>query len=81
LRRNLLRDREVVARLRLVRVGDGGRADFEVALRLRQLLADRGFLRAYQRERVLRGEDVEISDRHAQDQILPRLAENGLPPA
>ena len=66
---------EVVARLRLVRVGDGRGADLEVALRLRELLGDRDLLRAMKCEVVLRGEHVEVGLRHAHDQVLRRLAE------
>ena len=35
---------QVITRLRFVGVGDGGVADLEIALGLRQLLADRGLL-------------------------------------
>src|SRR5207237_5116348 len=81
LRRDFLRDDQVVARLRFVRVGDGCGAALEVALRLRELLGDRRLLRAHEHQRVLRGQYVEIGLRRAHGQVLARLCEGrfGLP--
>jgi len=64
-----------------VRVGDGRRADLEIALGLSELLGNRRFLRARERERVLRREHIEVGLRHPHDEILARLAEGrlGLP--
>ena len=78
LARDLLGDREVVARLRLVRVGDGRGPDLEVALRLRELLGDRDLVGADEVEVVLRGEHLEVGLRHAHDEVLRRLPELGL---
>ncbi len=76
-RRDLLRLRQVVARLRLVRVRDGRGADLEIALGLRQLLGDRHLLPANQAQRILRREHLEIGHRHAHDQVLGGLGEDG----
>jgi hypothetical protein len=45
-------------------------ADFEIALRLLELLPDRGFLRFRESDAVLRKQHVEVSLGHAQDEIL-----------
>jgi hypothetical protein len=76
--RDLLRDHQVVAGLRLARVGDGGGADFEVALGEGELLGHRGLLRAHQRQRVLLGQHVEVALAHAHDQVLLGRGEHGL---
>ena len=68
--RQFLRHDQVVAGLRFVGIGDGGRADFEIALGLFELLGNRGFLRCRQLHAVLCNQDVEIGLRAAQDQIL-----------
>ena len=60
----------VVARLRLVGVGDGRHADLEVALRLRELLGHRGLLRLGELDVVLRRAARRSTRRDAQDQIL-----------
>jgi len=67
--------RQVVARLRFVRVGNGRRADLEILLGRFELLGDGRLVGAHGRQ-VLDGvDDVEISLRDTQDQILPGLHE------
>ena len=75
--RNFFRDREIVLGLRLVGVGDGRGADFKIAFGLRQLFADGFFLRAGQRDVVLRKQHIEIGLRGAHDQGLARVGEHG----
>jgi hypothetical protein len=75
---DLLGDRLVVARLRFQGVDDGGGADLEIALRLGELLVDRGLLRFGQRHVVLREQHVEIRLRGAQPQVLLREREHRL---
>ena len=70
--RDFLRDHQVVAGLRLARVGDGGGADLEVALGRGQLLGHRGLLRLHEGQRVLRRQHVEVSLADADDQVLAR---------
>ena len=70
-----LRDHKVVRRLRFMRIGDGLGADFEVALGRRQLFGGRRLLRTGRFQVVLRAQHVEISLRHAGDQVLLRLGE------
>ena len=67
---DLLRRRQVEARLRFARVGDGRRADLEVALGRRQLLGDRRLVGARRLQRVLGAEDVEVRLADAQHQVL-----------
>ena len=67
---DLLRRRQVEARLRFARVGDGRRADLEVALGRRQLLGDRRLVGARRLQRVLGAEDVEVGLADAQHQVL-----------
>ena len=69
---DFLRHCEVVARLRFMGVGDGGGADFEVALGGRQLFGDGRFLRIDEGDVVLRLQHVEIGLCDAQDQVLCR---------
>jgi hypothetical protein len=75
---NLLRCREVEARLRLVGVGDRRRADLEVLLRLLELLRDRCLVGLHRPQVFDREEDVEVGLGDAQDQILSGLREVGL---
>ena len=49
-----------MARLRIVGIGDGGGADFEVALGLRELLGIGGFLRDCEGQIVFREQNVEV---------------------
>ena len=70
LRGDLLRAGQVVPRLRLKGVGDGGAAHLEVALGLFELFGDRVLLRLDQVHGVLRDQHVEIGLRDAHDQIL-----------
>ena len=65
-----LRPDEVVTGLGFVGVGDGGGADFEVALGLFQLLGDGGFLGGVQLYGVLGDEDVEVGLCGAQYDVL-----------
>ena len=53
LRGDFLRNGQVMASLRVVGVRNRGGADFEVALGLRELFSERGFLRAGERHVVL----------------------------
>ena len=76
LRGDFLAGGKVETRLRLVRVGDGGGAHLEVALRLRQLLRDGRLLRLDESQAVLGREHVEIRLGHAHDQVLRGLPEN-----
>jgi hypothetical protein len=75
---NLLRCREVEARLRLVGVGDRRRADLEVLLRLLELLRDRRLVGLHGAQVLDRDEYVEVGLRDAQNQILPRLGKGRL---
>jgi hypothetical protein len=75
---NLLRRRQVEARLRLVGVGDRRRADLEVLLRLLELLRDRRLVGLHGAQVLDREEDVEVGLRDAQDQILSGLGKVGL---
>jgi hypothetical protein len=75
---NLLRGRQVEARLRLVGVGDRCRADLEVLLGLLELLRDRRLVGLHRAQVLDREEDVEVGLGDAQDQILSGLREVGL---
>ena len=68
--RQLLRHRQVKACLRLAGVGDGLRADFEVALGRGELLGNRLLGGAHRLQRVGRGQHVEIGLRQPHDQVL-----------
>ncbi|MCY1231250.1 hypothetical protein D9M72_436920 [compost metagenome] len=72
---DLGRGGQVVARLGVVGIDDGGGADLEVALGLFQLLADCLLLRARQVQVVLRGKHVEVGLRGARDQVELGLVE------
>jgi len=67
LRDNFLGTHQVVARLRFVRVGDGGGAHFEITLGLLQLLCNGGLLRPCKLYAILCYQHVEIGLRHAHD--------------
>ena len=69
-RGNLAGIAQVVTCLGFMAIGDGGGANLEVHLRLRQLLRNSLFLRLCQRHGVLRQQGIEISLRNAQYQIL-----------
>ena len=58
-----------------MRVGDGGGADLEIALGLRQLFGNGGLLRLDGGQGVLRGQHVEVGLCRAHDQVLRGLAE------
>ena len=73
--RDLLRARQVVTRLRFLRVGDRRRPDLEILFRLFELLRDRLLVGTHCAQVFLGVEDVEIRLRHAQNQILRRLGE------
>jgi hypothetical protein len=68
--RDFLRDHKVIAGLRFARVGDGGRANLEIALGRRQLLGHRRFLGPHEGQAVLRAQHVEISLADANNQVL-----------
>ncbi len=73
LRGDLLRVRQVGARLGFAGVGDGGVADLEVALGRCQLFGDRLAVALHRLQRVGRGQHVEVGLRHAHDQVLVGL--------
>mmetsp|Transcript_41247 Transcript_41247/g.96593 ORF Transcript_41247/g.96593 Transcript_41247/m.96593 type:complete len:257 (+) Transcript_41247:1466-2236(+) len=68
--RQLLGHSQVVTRLGFTRVGDGGRADLEIALGRGQLLRDRGLVGPRGGQRILGGQHVEIGRGQAHDQVL-----------
>ncbi len=72
--RNLGGRGQVVAGLGVVRIGNGGRAHLEVALGLRELLADGLLPGADQVQVVLRGQHVEIGLGGPRDQVELRPA-------
>jgi hypothetical protein len=74
---DLLRDHQVVGGLGFMGVGNGLGADFEVALRRRQLLGHGFLLGAGRGQRVLGRQHVEVGLGHAGDQVLLGLGELG----
>jgi hypothetical protein len=68
--RDLLGAHQVKTRLRLARIGDGGSANFKIALGKGQLLIHGRLLRPHGGKRVLRRQHVEIGLTHAHQQIL-----------
>ena len=68
--RDFLRCPQVKAGLCLAGVGDGGGADFEVALGRRQLLAHGGFLGFDEGQAVHGRQDVKVSLADTHDQVL-----------
>ena len=67
---DLLRNRKIVTRLRLVGVGDGGGADFKVPLGRCQLLGDGVLLRIDESDVVFCLQHIKISLRDPQNQVL-----------
>jgi hypothetical protein len=68
--RDLLGHDQIVASLSVVRIGDGGGADLEVALGLCELFRRGDFLRPHCAQVVLRQQDIEVSLRHPQHEVL-----------
>jgi hypothetical protein len=66
----LLRHDQVVARLRIARVGDGGRAHDEVALGLLELPGHRRLLRQDGAQVRAREQHVEVALRHPRNELL-----------
>ena len=66
----LLRHDQVVARLRIARVGDGGRAHDEVALGLLELARHRRLLRQRRAQVHARQQHVKVPLRHPRHEVL-----------
>ena len=78
LRSNFLCGDQIEAGLGFARIGDGGRADLEIALGHFQLGADGLLLRLGNLHAVLRGQHIEIGLRDTYDQVLCRSVKLGL---
>ena len=70
--RDFLRDHQVKFGLGFAGVGDGAGADFEIALRRRQLFANRRFLRADKGQTVARRQHIKVRAAYPHHQVLAR---------